>query len=57
MFSKIHENIVYKRLYDYIVLYNILYDKQFGFREKHSLCMALIIISIDYLSEALETVM
>ena len=36
VFSKIYEKIVYKRLYDYIVLHNILYDNQFGFREKHS---------------------
>ena len=33
VFSKIYEKIVYKRLYDYIVLHNILYDNQFGFRE------------------------
>ena len=41
------------RLYDYIVLHNILYDNQFGFREKHSSYVALIAL-INHLSEALE---
>ena len=53
VFSKIYEKIVYKRLYDYIVLHNILYDNQFGFREKHSSYMALITL-MDHLTEALE---
>ena len=53
VFSKIYEKVVYKRLYDYIVLHNILYDNQFGFREKHSSYMALITL-INHLSEALE---
>ena len=51
--SKIYEKIVYKRLYDYIVLHNILYGNQFGFREKHSSYMALITL-MDHLTEALE---
>ena len=37
----------------YIVLYNILYDSQFGFREKHSSYMALIAL-IYHLTETLE---
>ena len=53
VFSKIYEKIVYKRLYDYIVLHNILYDNQFGFREKHSSYMALITL-MDHLTEVLE---
>ena len=53
VFSKIHEKVVYKRLHGYIVLHNILYENQFGFREKHSSYMALI-TRIDHLSEALE---
>ena len=53
VFSKIYEKIVYKRLYDYIVLHNILYDNQFGFREKHSSYIALITL-MDHLTEALE---
>ena len=40
-------------MYDYIVLHNILYDNQFGFREKYSSYMALIPL-IGHLSEALE---
>ena len=50
---EIYEEIVYKRLYDYIVLHNILYDNQFGFREKQSSYMALITL-MDHLTEALE---
>ena len=53
VFSKIYEKVVYKRLYDYIVLHNILYDNRFGVREKYSSYMALITL-IDHLSEALE---
>ena len=53
VFAKIYEKVVYKRLYDYITLHNILYDNQFGFREKSSSCMALITL-IDHLLEALE---
>ena len=53
VFSKIYEKIVYKWLYDYIVLHNVLYDKQFGFRKKHSSYMALITL-MDPLTEALE---
>ena len=53
VFSKIYEKIVYKRLYDYIVLHNILYDNRLGFREKHSSYMALITL-MDHLTEALE---
>ena len=34
--NKIYEKIVYKRPYDFIVLHNILYENQFGFREKQS---------------------
>ena len=49
VFSKIYEKVVYKRLYDYVVLHNILYDNQFGFWEKHSSYMALITL-IDHLS-------
>ena len=52
VFSKIYEKVVHKRLYDYIVLHNILYDNQFEFREKHSSYMALLTL-IDHLSEAL----
>ena len=52
-FSKIYEKIIYKKLYYCIILHNILYDNQFGFREKHSLCMAFITL-MGHLREALE---
>ena len=35
-FSKILERIMYNRLYSFLVENNILYDKQFGFQNKHS---------------------
>ena len=35
-FSKILERIMYNRLYKFITDKNILYDKQFGFRNSHS---------------------
>ena len=39
--SKIFEKLVHKRLVKYLKHYNILYDYQFGFREKHSTELAL----------------
>ena len=35
-FSKILEQIMYNRLYDYFTVNNILFNKQFGFRAGHS---------------------
>ena len=36
MFFKILERITYNRLYSYLTENNILFNKQFGFREGHS---------------------
>ena len=40
--SKVFEKIMYDRLLNFLVRYKILYDKQYGFRKKHSTYMALI---------------
>ena len=42
VFSKIIEKIMYKRLYEFLELHNILYCHQFGFRASHSINHALI---------------
>ena len=42
VFSKIIEKVMYKRLYDFLELHNILYNFQFGFRASHSINYALI---------------
>ena len=54
-FSKILEKVVYKRTMDFVTNYksNILYDKQFGFRQKHSTAMALL-KTVDQISEAMD---
>ena len=41
-FSKILETIMYKRLINFIQKYDILYNKQFGFRKNHSTETAII---------------
>ena len=42
VFSKIIEKVMYKRLYDFLELHNILYNFQFGFLASHSINHALI---------------
>ena len=34
--GKIFEKVIYKRMYNFFCTMNIIYDKQFGFRHKHS---------------------
>ncbi len=53
LFSKILEKIMYKRIVTYIETNNILYDKQFGFREGHSTSHALTVLC-NKLYEALD---
>jgi exonuclease III len=53
-FSKILEKIMYNRLTSFLTEYNILTDKQFGFREQHSTCMALLSL-IDKITNELDT--
>ena len=54
VFSKILEKLVYRRLIDYIDKNNILFSKQFGFRQKYSTSMALIEF-MNYVSRAIES--
>ena len=53
IFSKIFERVMYKRLLSFIITNNLLYKYQFGFREKHSTNMALIVM-IDKILEAIN---
>ena len=43
-FSKIYENIRYNKLIKFLDRYDILYENQFAFRQKHSSHHALITI-------------
>ena len=52
-FSKILEKLIYKRLFNFLSNFHILYDQQFGFRSKHSTDMALIQL-VDNLSNSLS---
>ena len=42
IFSKIFEKLMYRRLYRFLQLNNILYSLQFGFQENHSVDHALV---------------
>ena len=42
IFSKIFEKIIYKQMYNYLVQFNLIYKRQFGFRAKYSTNHALI---------------
>ena len=53
IFSKICERVMYKRLLSIINRNNLLYKYQFGFREKHSTSMVLIVM-IDKILEAIN---
>ena len=45
VFSKIYEKLLYTRIYSYLVKNDMIYNKQFGFRSKHSTNHALISIT------------
>ena len=53
IFGKIYEKIIYNRLYSFFISQSVIYDKQFGFRAKHSTTHA-INYSIDYILRNLE---
>jgi len=53
IFDKLLEKLMYKRLYSFFTKYDLLYDYQFGFREKHSTVMAVIEI-VDNIREELD---
>ena len=52
-FSKILERLVYERCISYIENHKILNEKQFGFRSKHSTCMAIAQL-VDKIHNAVE---
>ena len=45
VFSKIFERVIYKRMFHYLTENNMIYKRQFGFRENHSTNHALISIT------------
>ena len=53
--SKIFEKAMYSRLVNFLEMHKILYEKQFGFRKKHSTYMAQL-IRVDNLIKSLEMV-
>lgn len=53
VFSKILEKLMHNRLVKYLNSMNIITDKQFGFREKHSTFMAILKI-IDKISDEID---
>ena len=53
VFSKILETLMYRRFLAFINKHKLLYDYQFGFREKFSTAMALITI-VDKITDALD---
>ena len=53
VFSKIIERIMYNRLLAFLNKHDVLYDFQFGFREKYSTYMALITL-VEKISTALD---
>ena len=51
--SKIFEKIIYRRLYNFLIAKNVLYDKQFGFRKNHSTSHA-INYSVNHIVKCIE---
>ena len=45
-FSKIYEKCMHNRIYGHLEKYNLLYNKQFGFRLKQSTNYALVSLSV-----------
>ena len=53
IFSKILEKVMYDRLYQYLIKFELLYDYQFGFQKGKSTYMAIICL-LDELVSAIE---
>ena len=53
VFSKLLEKVIYRRLYNFLTKYNILFNNQYGFRKNHSTALALIHL-YDKLSSAID---
>ena len=54
IFSKIFEKVIYKRMYQFLTENNLIYDRQFGFRSKHSTNHALVSL-IEEINSHLDT--
>ena len=54
IFNRILERLMYKRLINFIDKYNILFNKQFGFRSGHSTDHAILCI-LDKIQSAVES--
>ena len=52
-FSKLFEKVMYNRLINFLNLHNILYSKQFGFRNNHSTALAFVDL-INNISSAID---
>ena len=52
-FSKVFEKIMYNHLLDFIDLNHIIYDHQYGFRQKHSTQQAIITL-VDRITNSLD---
>ena len=52
-FSKVYEKLIYKRIYEYFIKYDFIYNKQFGFRSNYSTNHALISIT-EHIRERLD---
>ena len=53
VFNKILEKLIFKRLMSFIAKHELLYNKQFGFRQNHSTQMA-ILLTIDKIQKAID---
>ena len=53
VYSKIFEKIIYSRVYNYLVKFNLIYSKQFGFRRNHS-CNHAIISLTEHVKKLLD---
>ena len=54
VFSKIFEKVIYKRIYQFLTENDLIYDRQFGFRSKHSTNHALVSL-IEEINSNLDT--
>ena len=53
-FSKLLERLIYNRCYEFLSKYDILYDKQFGFRNKHSTYIMAVLDFVNNITDAID---
>ena len=53
VYSKIFEKLIYTRVYAYLVKFNLIYAKQFGFRSNHS-CNHAIISLTEHIKKMID---